>query len=93
MPNVSHRYQIQNLRQRASELRRDPTTGIERDPMDTTTGCQSAMTEAAAYETAAALLEEHDATGISLDNWTGPRELVNRCLSALGWVAFTPNGV
>jgi hypothetical protein len=51
------------------------------------------MTEAAAYETAAALLEEHDATGISLDHWIGPRELVNRCLQSLGWNPLTPNGV
>ena len=27
-------------------------------------------------EAAAALLEVHDSTGISLDNWNGPREFV-----------------
>lgn len=38
----------------------------------------------AAFETAAALLEVHDDTGISLDEWIGPRQLVERCLEAVG---------
>ncbi len=39
----------------------------------------------AAMRTAAALLEVHDDTGISLDNWVGPRELVELCLHTLGY--------
>lgn len=34
------------------------------------------MLQALAQQAAAALLEVHDATGISLDNWVGPRGLV-----------------
>lgn len=43
---------------------------------------------------AADLLEVHDASGISLDDWTGPRDLVNLALSRyLTRGTFTPNGV
>lgn len=37
-----------------------------------------------AFQAAAALLESHDDTGVVLDNWAGPRELVEYCLSAIG---------
>ena len=49
----------------------------------------------AAFETAAALLEVHDATGISLDDWDGPRELVVACLTGIGYPdgTFLPNHV
>ena len=49
----------------------------------------------AAFETAAALLEVHDATGISLDDWVGPRELVESCLTGIGYPdgTFLPNHV
>lgn len=44
---------------------------------------------------AAALLTCHDATGISLDNWTGPRELVEQALTIIGKgdEDFVENGV
>ena len=49
----------------------------------------------AAMMTAAALLEVHDATGISLDTWTGPLHLVEMCLRVLGYPegTFLRNGV
>lgn len=37
-----------------------------------------------AFAASAALLEVHDATGISLDNWAGPKQLVKACLRAIG---------
>ena len=43
-------------------------------------------------ECAAALLEVHDSTGISLDDWRGPRELVETALRIVGGT-FTENGV
>ena len=42
---------------------------------------------------AAALLEVHDDTGISLDDWVGPREFVNDVLAEFGLPGFEPNGV
>ena len=43
---------------------------------------------------AADLLEVHDASGISLDNWAGPRNLVNLALTRHTQAGtFTPNGV
>lgn len=44
---------------------------------------------------AAALLEVHDATGISLDDWTGPHEIVIQGLLIAGYdrSAFLENGV
>ncbi len=43
---------------------------------------------------AADLLEVHDATGISLDDWTGPRNLVNFALSRFTTGGtLLPNGV
>lgn len=51
---------------------------------------------AAICECAAGLLEVHDATGISLDEWAGPRELVELALALAGYdpeVTFLENGV
>jgi len=45
----------------------------------------------AASEAAIALLEVHDATGLSLDDWTPVANLVNLMLGDLG--PFLPNGV
>ena len=45
------------------------------------------------YRAAADLLEVHDETGISLDDWDGPRNLVNLALSDLGLGGVLPNGV
>lgn len=39
----------------------------------------------AAFEASAALLEVHDDTGISLDDWVGPREMVEACLTGIGY--------
>lgn len=46
-------------------------------------------------KTAATLLQGHDDSGISLDNWTGPRELVEQALSIIGKgdEDFVENGV
>lgn len=48
----------------------------------------------AAMMTASDLLEAHDATGISLDTWAGPRALVELCLRLLGYPddTFLTNG-
>lgn len=43
-------------------------------------------------EASAALLEVHDNASVSLDNWVGPRELVNRVLGELTLPPFTRNG-
>jgi hypothetical protein len=40
--------------------------------------------EVAMLNCAAALLEVHDATGIVLDTWSGPRELVELALELIG---------
>ncbi|GAA3600627.1 hypothetical protein GCM10022199_00020 [Marihabitans asiaticum] len=45
--------------------------------------------EAAAFQAAVDLLECHDATGISLDDWEGPASLVNLMLRG----RFLPNYV
>lgn len=42
---------------------------------------------------AAALLEVHDDTGISLDNWHGPKEFVNDVLAEFDLPPFTENHV
>lgn len=49
----------------------------------------------AAFMASAALLEVHDASGISLDNWIGPREMVEACLTGIGYPdgTFLENGV
>lgn len=46
-------------------------------------------------QTAMTLLETHDATGISLDDWTGPREMVLLALNLVGYPdeALLENGV
>lgn len=50
--------------------------------------------QAVVCQAAAALLECHDATGISLDNWTGPRELVVQALWTVGrFDVFKENNV
>lgn len=45
------------------------------------------------YNAAADLLEVHDATGISLDDFGAVKELVEFALRDLGLDPFTPNGV
>jgi hypothetical protein len=58
------------------------------------TYAQSAPASAIVCRAAADLLEVHDRTGISLDRWDGPRDLVNLALSRhTGSGTFTPNGV
>lgn len=52
------------------------------------------MVMGAVTECAAALLEVHDDTGISLDNWVGPRELCELALLIIGAdEAFLVNGI
>ena len=57
---------------------------------------QAMVLEATLLMAAAALLEVHDDTGISLDNWIGPRQLVESALELCGYdsdTVFLPNGV
>lgn len=51
--------------------------------------------DAAILMAAAALLEVHDASGISLDDWIGPRQLITEALELVGLTddLFLPNGV
>lgn len=64
---VDHSADITALRSTAKQLRALHTS----EELTHLIAVKSAM-----YETAAALLEVHDATGISLDHWKGPRDLV-----------------
>jgi hypothetical protein len=63
---TSHEVEIAMLRYEATKyrdlLKDHPTPGH--------------LLQAVAREAAAALLETHDTSGISLDEWKGPRELV-----------------
>ena len=52
----------------------------------------SSTPTAIALRAAADLLEVHDATGISLDNWDNPAALVNWALDYCGYLSFEPNG-
>lgn len=62
---------------------------------DVNTAPSETRKDAVIAECAAALLEVHDDTGIALDNWTGPYELVIEGLALIGQPreAFIPNGV
>lgn len=50
------------------------------------------VTTAIIYNAAADLLEVHDATGISLDDFGAVKDLVDFALRDLGLNTFTPNG-
>lgn len=66
---TDHSEQIKNLRQTGEVIARSEG------------GDTGALHERVLmFEAAAALLEVHDTTGISLDNWKGPREFVEMML-------------
>lgn len=82
-----HSEEITALRQRVGLL-------ITQHPPETATPEQAILITG--LETAAALLEVHDDTGISLDNWIGPRQLVESAFMYLGLdpdATFLENGV
>lgn len=79
---TNHVEEIDQLRARAAELR--TLRPNPRPPQDAVV-----VLEVCALETAAALLEVHDASGISLDDWVGPRQLIDFFIGP----RFLENGV
>lgn len=69
---TSHEHEIKTMREWVRMLVKGEPMAV----METKIGVIPAGVLAVILEASAALLETHDATGISLDDWTGPRELV-----------------
>lgn len=79
---TEHEAEIAALREEAFLLQ--SLTPTPRSPED-----DDLVLRVCALMTAAALLEVHDASGISLDDWIGPRQLVEHFIGD----AFLENGV
>lgn len=80
---TNHVQEIDQLRARSREIRL--AHPHPKPPQD-----DHIFLQVAGLETAAALLEVHDASGISLDRWIGPRQLVE---FFIGPGKFLENGV
>lgn len=72
-----HSAEIEAMRAKAAEIRAQESENP--DPLEPE-GLQVLV-----LECASALLEVHDDTGISLDDWKGPRELVEGALALTGF--------
>lgn len=87
---TDHNIEITAMREKAKEIvQKYPIGGEERAPESEFWKCTILMASAA-------LLECHDATGISLDDWVGPRELVELGLTLIDLDSdevFLKNGV
>lgn len=71
-----HADEIAAMRQRVADIMAEYPNASEAPRV--------AFLEATICQAAAALLEVHDDTGISLDNWVGPREVVETALMTIG---------
>lgn len=79
--HTDHSGEIEALRAKVAEIMAQyPDTSVLPDEERLRVRMQSSH-----LMCAAALLEVHDDTGISLDNWVGPRELVEDSLEFLGF--------
>jgi hypothetical protein len=84
-PRTDHSHESDSMRAYAKLL----TNGDPFSPVTTVAGPMPAGALVTIMDAAAALLEVHDATGISLDSWRGPRELVEYALTLMQFPANT----
>lgn len=75
--HTDHSAEIQAMRDFALSI-------VAKYPDGASTAPHLEFLEATVCMAAAGLLEVHDDSGISLDNWTGPRELVETGLMIVG---------
>lgn len=89
--HTDHAEEIATMRAWAEML----TKGDPFSKVTTASGEMPTGTLVTILEAAAGLLEVHDHTGISLDDWHGPKELVQHALVLMQFSpdALLPNGV
>lgn len=82
--HTNHSVEIEALRAKANEIMAANPVPADGQPLMSYEDNLTLRTQVSTLLCAAALLEVHDATGISLDDWTGPRELVENALESVG---------